>query len=70
LAEYSFFHTPEELAKMLMDLGTSSHWSVIKEAVGHLEIDRKTLRSRIGRHSLMESIVQIALDNRLVSVIL
>jgi hypothetical protein len=69
LAEYSFFHTDEELAKMLMDLGTSSHWSAIKEAVGHLELKRKTLRSKIGRDSLMENIVQIALDNRLVSII-
>jgi hypothetical protein len=69
LAEYSFFHTPEELAKMLIDVGTSSQWAAIKEAVSQLELKRNTLRSKRGRDNLMESILQIALDNRLVSII-
>jgi hypothetical protein len=67
LAEYSFFHSPKELAKMVTDLGTSSQWVAIKTAVSQLELNRKTLKSEMGRESLCNSITQIALANRLVS---
>jgi HEPN domain-containing protein len=66
LADYSFFHSLQELAKMLSDLESSSQWSAIKEAVNQLHLEKKTLRSEIGRDSLEKKILQIALDNRLV----
>ena len=69
LAEYSFFHSPEELAKMVTDLGNSSHWAAIKKAVSQLEIQRKTLKSQRASDSLEKAIIQIALANRLVSAI-
>jgi hypothetical protein len=69
LAEYAFFHSPQELVKMFTDLGTFSQWTAIKEAVNQLNLDKKIIRSGIGRHSLTEKILQIALDNRLVSAV-
>jgi hypothetical protein len=69
LAEYSFFHSPQELAKMLSDLGASSQWAAIKEAVNQLHLEKKSIKSRIERDSLEKKILQIALDNRLVSAI-
>jgi hypothetical protein len=69
LAEYSFFHSPQELAKMLSDLGASSQWAAIKEAVNQLHLEKKIIRSGIGRDSLGKKILHIALDNHLVSAI-
>jgi hypothetical protein len=69
LAEYSFFHSPKELAKMFTDLGTSSQWAAIKKAVNQLNLEKKAIRSDIEQASLKEKILQIALDNRLVSAV-
>ena len=54
---------------MVTDLGTSSHWAAIKEAVSQLEIKRKTVKSQSARVSLEQAIIQIALANRFVSAI-
>jgi hypothetical protein len=69
LADYSFFHSPEELANMLTELGTSLQWAAIKEAVDELYLGKIILRSRIEKSNLGEKILQIAIDNRLVSEI-
>jgi hypothetical protein len=70
LAEYSVLHSPQELAKMFTDLGTSAQWTAIKKAVNQLNLEKKIIISRIGRQCLTEKILQIALDNRLVSAVL
>jgi hypothetical protein len=67
LAEYSVFHTNEILAKKLTDLGSSSKWAAIKEAVSQLDIEKKTFKSKDNRNRLQKSILQIVLANRLVS---
>lgn len=54
---------------MLTDLGTSSYWAAIKKAVSQLELSRKILRSKMGRDSLNNTILQIVLANRFVSAI-
>jgi hypothetical protein len=69
LAEYSFFQSPQKLAKMLTNLGTSSQWTAIKKAVNQLNLEKKTIWLEIEGDGLKEKILQIALDNRLVSVV-
>jgi hypothetical protein len=54
---------------MFTDLGTSSQWTAVKEAVSQLNLEKKIIRSEIERASLKEKILQIALDNRLVSAV-
>jgi hypothetical protein len=69
LAEYSFFHSPQELAKMFTNLETSSQWTAIKNAVNQLNLEKKTIKSEIEQANLKEKILQIVLDNRFVSPI-
>ena len=54
---------------MLTDFGTSCHWAAIKKATSQLELTWKALKSETQRNILEETILQIALDNHLVSLI-
>jgi hypothetical protein len=54
---------------MFTDLQTSSQWTAIKEAVNQLNLEKKIIRSGTEQASLEEKILQIALDNRLVSAV-
>ena len=66
LADFSHFH-PEELDQMLTNLPTSSSWAAIKKAVNELNLKKMFLQLQDDSSTLEKEIIQIALNNRLVS---
>jgi hypothetical protein len=66
LAEYSFHHSEDMLAKMLSQLTefeASSHWATIKVAVNKLHLDKTSFSSDNAKKILGEKILQITLAN-------
>ncbi|KAF8236680.1 hypothetical protein L208DRAFT_1390454 [Tricholoma matsutake] len=64
LAEYSFSHSPEMLAKKYTEFWLSSNWVAIKEAVRKLHIKKSTLEA--DQEGLQCTILNIALTNQFV----
>ncbi|KAF8237336.1 hypothetical protein L208DRAFT_545798 [Tricholoma matsutake] len=66
LAEYSFNHSPEMLAKKYTEFWLSSNWVAIKEGGRKLHIKKSTLKSEADQEGLQHTILNIALTNRFV----
>ena len=67
LADFSYFHLPDELDQMLTNLQTSSCWAAIKKAVNDLNLKKRFMQSQDDEAPLEKEIIQIVLKNRLVS---
>ena len=67
LADFSHFHSPDELDHMLTNLQTSPCWAALKKAVNDLNLKKRFMQSHDEEATLEKEIIQIVLKNRLVS---
>ena len=68
LADFSHFHSPDELDHMLTNLQTSPCWAAIKKAVNDLNLKKRFMKLAQDEEATLEKeIIQIVLKNRLVS---